>query len=231
MSVTPRSRSEFIGTGTSPTLAEPAGAQTGDVLFAFAVTTAAGAVTPPPGWTTLYAGVSSVSSWVVSWIRRGETAPSLTWGLTGSVPGEFYLVCLQRQEGPLLLHAQSVDGAVTAASTVAPNPPPVTTTLPTGLALCVGQHFNGSVTTGWACAGYTAQTSNPAGADGCVFSKGLVAAGVEDPPLWTTGGALGSNNLWDGATVVFADVPVLTAGYGSSPVVLKKTVPRQQRLT
>lgn len=222
-------RAEVVGTGTSPTVTEPTAAKNGDVLFAFALAAVAGAITRPAGWSPLYLAAASASGWDVSWIRRGETAPNLTWGLTGSVYREVYVVCLQRNgAGPITLHAQSASGAVTDASTANPNPPPLTTTAPTALALCCGQQFGVSATT-WACAGYTVQTSNGSSFDGGLFSKALSVAGIEDPPQWT-GTAPPSSNLWDGATIAFTDEPLLTAGYGSSPPVIPKSVPRQQRL-
>lgn len=223
-------RSEVVGTGTSPTLSEPAAAKNGDVLFAFALSSAAGAVTRPAGWTPLYAAATANVAWDVSWIRRGETAPSLTWGLTGSVYREIYVVCLQSTAGIITLAAQSASGTTGNSALVGPDPPPATPTAPTSLALCMGFHFDGSVTSAWACAGYTAQTVNALGDDGCLFSKALSVAGIEDPPQWTTGASGTLNDFWNGATVTFTDVPPVTPSYTSSPPVIRKTLRRQQQL-
>lgn len=220
-------RSEVVGTGTSPTLAEPAAAKNGDVLFAFALSTAAGAVTRPANWLPLYAATATNTSWDVSWIRRGEVAPSLTWGLTGSVYREVYVVCLQSTTGTITLASQSASGTVGSGTLVGPDPPPTTPTAPNSLALCMGFHFDGSVTSAWACAGYTVQTVNAIGDDACLFSKSLSVAGIEDPPQWTTGGSATISDFWNGGTVTFTDVPKLIPSYTSSPPVIKKQLPRQ----
>lgn len=220
-------RAEVVGTGTSPTVTEPTAAKNGDVLLAFALSTTAGAITRPAGWSPLYVGTAGTTGFDACWIRRGETAPALTWTVTGSVYREVFVVCLQRDgAGPILLHAQSAAGATATGSAVQPNPPPVTSTTPTWLAICVGLNFGATGT--WACANFTARTSGGAAFDGGVFSRALTAPGIEDPPLWS--GTLAGGDLWDGATVAFTDDPFLTAGYASSPAVIKKTISRQQRL-
>lgn len=222
----------MVGTGTSPTVVEPTASKNGDVLFAFALAAIAGAVARPAGWTPLYVASGVNTMWDVSWIQRTEVTPNLTWTLTGSVYREIYVVCLQRNgDGPFRIDAQSASGVFTSAvALTGPNPPPATVTAPSGLALCCGHHFDGSVTSVWACAGYTAQTANALGDDGCMFSKSLAVAGIEDPPQWTTGASAALNDLWNGATVIFTDVPITPGSYTSSPITLKKTVPKQQRL-
>lgn len=206
MAVTVRSKNEAIATGTSPTVGEPAGAASGDLLFAFALCSTAGAVTSPAGWTDIaaFAGTQGTVTWRVSYVQRGGSAPNLTWGLTGSVYYEIYIVCLQAT-APIVLDSQSAAGA-SAVQIPLPDPPSTTAVATASLALCGGLHFSINASNTWtAPAGYAVQTANALGSDGLVCSKTLSASGAENPAIFT--GDLGASNgdMWNGFTVTFAE--------------------------
>lgn len=202
MAVTPRQKSEVAGTGTSPTVAEPAGASNGDVLIALALCATSGAITNPAGWTSLYSGSQTSVIWRVAWIQRGGSAPSLTWGLNGSVYREVFIVCLQAAAA-ITLDSQSAAGTSGSAIT-SPNPPATVAVAATSLAVAGGLNFGESA--GWtASTGYTLQQSNPGGGgnDGTIETKSLSAVGSEDPAVITSGGGTGDG--WNGFTVTFTD--------------------------
>lgn len=192
-------------TGTSPTVAEPAGAAQGDVLIAFGVATVAGAITQPPsGWTQLFRDSQGAFSWVVSYAQRGASAPSsMTWGLTGSVYYEVHILALQPGVNVVRLDAVSAAGSKGNADTHNPDPPSVTALAATSLAVAIGANWAGS-TVAWAHAAYTIRSTNTATLDAVMAVLSLGAPGAQNPAAFT-GEATGLNDWWDGATITFTD--------------------------
>lgn len=206
MSVTVRSRSEVVGTGTSPTLSEPAGASSGDMLVALALSDTAGAITQPSGWTSKYSGTQGGVTWVVSIVARGSSAPNLTWTVTGTVYREIYIVCLQGSS-TVSLDSVSASGGTGNSGTHNPNPPSTTAVATSSLAVAGGINFGGSNTGGWTpSTNYTMQTNNADGDDGIVETRSLISAGVEDPSAVGNVIVGGSKDWWDGFTMTFTDL-------------------------
>lgn len=197
------------GTGTSPTAVEPAAKVNGDVFVALALSAASGAITNPAGWTNLYNGTQTGVTWRVAWIQRGASAPNLTWGLTGSVYREVYIVCLHpTSPGTITLDSQSAAGTSGTGSTN-PDPPTTTAVASSSMAIAGGLNFFGSGTGGWTVStGYTIRTANTNGDDGFLESKALAASGVENPSA--VGNVGGSGDFWHGFTLTFTDVSAST---------------------
>ena len=200
MAVTVRSLREVVGSGTSPTLTEPAGAANGDVLIALSLCVSTNALTRPTGWTELYAGTQNAVMWNVSWVQRGGSAPSLTWTHTGTIWREVFIVCLQ---GAAAITLDSQSAAGTSLTATNPDPPATTAVAATSLAIAGGLNWNGSSAGGYTVSsGYTVQTTNTQTWGGLVQSKALSAAGVEDPNAFTNAT---SSDVWNGFTVTFTD--------------------------
>lgn len=203
--VTWRSTQLATATGTSPTVAEPAGAAQGDVLVAFGIATAAGAITQPPsGWTQLYRDNQGAFSWVVSYAQRGASAPSsMTWGLTGSVYYEVHILALQPGVNIVRLDVASAAGPKGNAVTHDPDPPQFTIAAATSLVVILGANWAGSAVA-WAHATYTIRSTNTAGLDGVMAVLAFASPGVTNPAVFT-GENTGANDYWDGASMSFTD--------------------------
>lgn len=80
------------GVASSVVFTEPSGAAQDDILIALIYFESTGTVTPPAGWSGTFAGTSMsqalsvAATWVASafWIRRGSSAPGLTFTFTSS---------------------------------------------------------------------------------------------------------------------------------------------------
>jgi hypothetical protein len=207
VAVAVRQKSEKIETiSGNTTVTEPAGAASGDALFAYAVADSASSLTKPTGWTDLYSGTQGLSKWLVSWITRGGSAPALTWGVGGtSIYREVYLICLQAAAA-ITLDSQSAAGASGNASNHNPDPPATTAVQSTSLAISGGHNFNGCGAGGWTVStGYTVQTSHGASQEAVIQVKSLSASGSENPAALANVNASGTPDYWEGFTVTFTD--------------------------
>lgn len=226
MAVTFRSKNQTIGSGTSPTVGEPASAASGDALIALAICDNTGNPVKPTGWTDLYSGTSGAADFLVSWIARGGSAPSLTWTLTGSVYREVHILCLTGAV-TLTLDSQSASGSTGSNNldTVDPDPPATVAVATTSLAVAGAFHYSGSNAAWVAPSGYTIRTQNSGGAveDAVMCTKSLSASGSEDPAA-ILGTGLTANGYWNGFTVTFTD-----AGGGASIVPILMAQYRQRR--
>jgi hypothetical protein len=179
-----------VGTAQDATVAEPAGAQPGDLLVALSLCAAAGTLTQPAGWTPVFSGTSAPGAFFkynVSTIVRGAAAPSLTWTTGSSVYREVFVAAV--------LGSTTVEQSaqIASASLDRIDPPSVTTAAADSLALAGGAHWTGSAA--WvAPASYTKRSDNAATYSGVLISRALIAAGAEDPGNLTP--VLGFNDAW-----------------------------------
>lgn len=193
--------------GTSPTVAEPAGAASGDVLVAIAICDVAGAVTLPAGWTTPtgYRATQGVIAFAAGYVARGASAPNLTFGLTGSVNYEIHIVALSPGVNTVSFDSASAAGAVGAGVSHAPDPPATIAVKTTSMAVAGGVNFGGALAGGWgASTGYVIDNAT-AGNDGFLETKSLVASGSENPAAVTNFPTTGVPDWWDGFTMTFTD--------------------------
>lgn len=210
--VTFRSITQFVATGTSPSVSEPTGAANTDMLVAFYLTTAAGAPTFPGTWTSAYNGSSTNTAWRVGYIQRGGSAPSLAFTHTGSIYYELHLMAIQGA-ATVTFDAQSTTGSVVTSSTAAPNPTAVIAVAASSLSIAGGFNFGVSGTNTWgAPAGYAIRTLNTGGIDAVMATKSLAAAGSEDPAIFTLT-SVAADNMWNGFAITFTD-----AGGGGATV-------------
>lgn len=211
MAVTFRSKNEVVGTGTSPTVTEPASAASGDMLLAFYLTTNTGAPTLPAGWTSIYNGSSTNTAWRVGYISRGGSAPSYAFTHTGNIYREAHVMCVQGAT-TITFDAQSTTGSVVTSSSLGPNPTAVVAVAASSLAVAGGFNFGTSGT--WtAPSGYTLRTLNTGGIDVVMATKSLAASGSEDPAVFTIS-AVVADNLWNGFAVTFTDVGAGASTWG-----------------
>lgn len=186
--VTFRSKNEVVGTGGNATVTEPAGATTNDILIALAACANAATLALPAGWTSIYNGTASTTfKYNLAWVRRGGSAPSLTWAVGSSVYREVMVFCYSGCVTSGNPYEASTDGGVT--STAQPDCPSVTTVNANAMVLAFAVQWNGSAS-GWGTpAGYTMRARNTAGDDLVMAEKKVAVAGAEDPALFSNGGA------------------------------------------
>lgn len=212
MAVFVQSRSESVGTLAGPmTLVEPNLAQQGDMLIAFALCQGGSRMSAPLGWTTLYTGtVTNNTDWIVSYINRGASAPSLSWTYTGNVYRECFIVCL-RSDDPnaigIKIDSRSASGT-TGVGPANPNAPATTAVAANVCAISGGMDWGGSTllaTPAWVePVGYALQSDNTPGSDGYLMSAEGLAAGTVDPGQMSGVGTAGGD-FWNGFTVTVTD--------------------------
>lgn len=209
--VTFRSKNQVIGSGTSPTVTEPASCASGDALIALALTPDTGNPAKPAGWTDLYSGTLGSGAvgvdWLVSYIIRGSSAPSLTWTITGSVYREVHVLCLTGAAALVLDSQSSTGGTYTATlNTTDPDPPSTTAVASSSMAVAGALHWAGSSAAWTASTGYTIRTQNTGGTneDGVMETKSVSASGAENPSAILGTGTVNSS-AWHGFTVTFAE--------------------------
>lgn len=210
MAVTFRNATALIGSGTSPTGTEPSGTASGDVLVAFIEVDTAD-VTAPAGWTNLVGGqvTQATTRFLVSYIVRGGSAPSLVWTFTGSVFRELHIIGLQTSGGTITLDSQSAAGGkgTDGASTTQPNPPATVASASSSLSVCGGnQTIAAAIGAAVAPSGYTLRSLNTAAVDTAMATKALSASGSEDPGAFSGFSAGGTHDWWHGFTATFTDV-------------------------
>ncbi len=201
MAVTFRAAALTTNTGTNPAAAtEPAGATSGDMLIAIALVGAV--VSQPAGWTQLFKDTQGSVSWVVSYIARGGSAPSLAWTWTGSAYYEIHVLCLKPGVNTVAFDAVSAAGSK-GNSNHAPDPPAVVAVKAT--TLCVIGGINFGAIAAWTAAtpaGYVIRSTNTGGIDGVMADKSLSASGSEDPAAFAPSVA---GDWWDGFAATFTD--------------------------
>lgn len=201
--VTFRSKVEFIATGTSPTVSEPASCANGNAEIAFYLTTNTGAPTFPAGWVSIYNSSSTNTAWRVGYIIRSGV-PNLGFTHTGSIYYELHIVCLQGA-ATITFDANSTTGSVVTSSTAAPNPTAVVAVAGTSMSIAGGFNFGAGGLNSWgAPAGYTLRSLNTGGVDVVIATKSLIASGPEDPAIFTLTTTT-ADNMWNGFAMTFTD--------------------------
>lgn len=198
-----RSSSHVIATATSATPSEPTGTAQNDLIFANVHCAGAGTITLPAGWLVLTNGVEAFDGFFdysMAVIRRGASAPDLTWQFGSSVYHEVYLHSISGAStaGTALNAVEVMNRA--QGSSGEPNPPSVITSTANDLIVILGVNWSGSGVGGWvAPANYTIRGNNTAGNNGTSATRNsLIAAGAEDPATFT--GASGGGINWDAFT-------------------------------
>lgn len=224
MAIAFRSYAFTTGGGVNPTATEPAGAATNDILYASANATDA-AITLPTGWTQLYSGsqVGGPSNnhtlyWVVGYIRRAGSAPSLqfTYSAGGSVDYyELHLAAYSGVNTTTAIDAVSADGGSGNVDLHQPDASAVVAVAANTIALVTMATWVGADTGGWTPpSGYTLRSDPSAGLAAGIAEKALVSPGSENPGAWANlpAGANNSFQYWDGATITLN--PPAVAGGG-----------------
>jgi len=172
------------GSGTSPTVAEPSGATSGDFLLAlFVVDSPGGTPGLPSGWTSLNSGASSNTHfrYEFGYIVRGGSAPSYTFTHTGTTYRELYVVCYSGVD------ATPIDsqGTEVKTSQTSEKPDPPSTTAVDSAAMAIAAHLmwgGAPASGGWtAPTNYTLRSGNIGGCAGAIADRQLAAAGAENP--------------------------------------------------
>lgn len=189
-----RSSSHIVGTGTDATPSEPAGAAENDIFIAMVHCAAAGTLGLPTGWTELYTGTDPFDGFFdykVAWIRRGSSAPSMTFTTGSSVRREVFVHAISgaiTTGSPIDVHnrAQNTDAD--------PDPPSITTTVDNCLIISFGVCWIGSGATQWvAPTGYTIIGDNTLGnyTFNALRNSLKSPAGAEDPAAFDGSGSGG----------------------------------------
>jgi hypothetical protein len=176
---------------------EPTGTAQNDIMIALALcsdsSTSLGA---PSGWTVVTSGASAGNfKYNLAWIRRGASAPSLTWTMSGAFYREVYILSYSGATPSGTPYGATADGGV-QINVSTPNGPAVTTTAANSLVLSIFVHWSGSGAGGWTKpTGYTQRSDNTSGNDGGAADKAVATSGTsEDPGAWTNQG--GNNVAW-----------------------------------
>jgi hypothetical protein len=198
-----RNRNQVVGTGTNATVTEPASAALNDVFWALAVCGNAATLTEPSGWTVRYSGTATGNTsfkYNLAWIRRGSSAPSLTWTISSSVYREVHVLAYSGVVTSGNPYEASVDGGFSTGTN--PDCPSVTTIDANAMVLAFAVNFFGSSSAWGAPSGYTIRVRNTAGDDCVVAEKKVAVAGAENPAAYTGGG--GTETQWT-ASVALQD--------------------------
>lgn len=193
---------------SNPTATEPTGTTSGDVMVACfgGNESSATAPTAPTGWTTLANNsinlvASDWLSWNLAYIKRGGSAPSLTW--TGGAAGysEVIIFTFRGVDGTTQIDSQSTTGGTGNTSGHNSDPPSTTAVSSSAMAVACGVMWQGNVSGYTASTGYTLPYSG-AGEVTAFEYKSLSASGAENPSAVSgvsTGGA--DHTYWDGFTL------------------------------
>lgn len=205
MAIAFRSASVNALVGTDNTPAEPTGAAENDIFVAIMVGAAALTLGLPSGWSSLYAGSGSVMEFLVGWIRRGASAPSLTFTTVGSNYSEVRIAafsgCLTSGS---VIDSQSASGGTGTATPGYPDPPSTTAVGSACMAVCGGGRWNDFGTSITAPTGYTAVVNNN-DAQALAY-KLLSGSGAEDPSAFGGSKADASGDTWHGFTITLSPV-------------------------
>lgn len=182
--------------GNGATLTEPSGAASNDIFIALAACdTSSTSLGIPAGWTSLLNGTSAgpLFKYNLAWIRRGGSAPSLVWTMSGSFYREVKIIAYSGCVAAGSPVEAQTDGGNT--SVINPDCPSVTTLHSNSYVIAVAVNWGGSSAGGWtAPTGYTNRSSNANGDDTIMSAKKVAAAGAEDPAAYANGS--GSNQTW-----------------------------------
>jgi hypothetical protein len=184
-----RSSSTAEGTANGFTPTEPASAALNDVFIALAFcSTTSTSLGIPTGWTSLASGVATSSyRYNLAWIRRGSSAPSLTWTMSTSAYRGVHLLAYSGCITTGNPYEAFTDGGVTANDSTSLNPPSVTTLSANSWVICGGVDWSGANTTWTAPTGYTKRSEDVSSSqyDGVLADKKIVTAAAEDPAAFS----------------------------------------------
>lgn len=187
MPVAYRSASKSTGaSGGNLTATEPAGAANGDVLVAlFAQDHTTATLNLPSGWTEIGRGTGGAPnfSYVVGWIARGASAPSLTFTSNQTAWREVVIVCLSDA-------AFDAAQIATGTGTNDADPPSATATTASDVAVAMAYYFPGWGASPTMPTGYT-QRAYTLGDGAIAATRALSASGAENPSLFDGGQGTG----------------------------------------
>jgi hypothetical protein len=202
-----------FGLGTNVTGTEPSGTAQDDILVAaFFLDNDGGAPTPPASWNTLTGSpqlsVDSLFQGGVYWIKRGASAPSLTWTWDGdSVYREVIISAWRGVDGTSPINQSAV---TTSGNRGTPDGPAVTPNVNDCAIITVCFHWTGAASGGWTAPtnyniDHTTNTNEGLGLARRILSGG---SGVsQDPGAWSA--AAGTDDCWE---VTLALAPSGAAG-------------------
>lgn len=197
--LTVRSTSYAAGTATDATPSEPTGAAENDILVAIMGCASAGTIGIPSGWTSIEAGTDAFDGFFdysIAWIRRGASAPSLTWTTGSSVYREVQVVCIS---GAITSGSPIEANTGAQGSATQPDGPSVTTLTANAMVLTgfyYGQN-GGSSAGGWTVpASYTLSADNTANNRTCAAVRVMPSTGAENPAAWANSTAVYNWRAW-----------------------------------
>lgn len=199
-----RSSSHVVGTGTNATPSAPSGAAENDIFIGVAHCAAAGTLGLPAGWTSLFAGTDPFDTnydYNFAWIRRGASAPDMTFTMGSSVFREVFVHAFVG----CIATGSPVEASIKAqGSSSSFDPGQVTTVNNNALIFIGGMHWSGSSGGYVAPANYTIRGDNTSGNNSAAASRTslLAASTAEDPATFTNTGGIGN---WQVVTLALSD--------------------------
>lgn len=173
---------------TSSTPTEPAGTVQNDILFMWVVINSSPTITPPTGWTELYA-LSAPNSiqYRLYWIRRGSSAPSYTISWSTSQYNEISVTAWSGVATSGNPYDVTANNTPMSRNPSNPNCPSVTTTVANTVVIAFGVSWGGWSTTAGAPTGYSIAEGGVNGDHNDIGVAYIVKAaiGAEDPPAFT----------------------------------------------
>jgi len=196
-----KATSTVTGTALNATGTEPTGTAQNDIMVAFIICGQLGVLGAPVGWTVLRSGQTGTSEnddhqYMIAYIVRGASAPSLVFTTGTSQPRELYICTFSGENTSTPIDAEGTPAVTPATPTPAtnPDPPSVTPVDAAALAICVGSSWFGSAAGGWGTpTGYTIRSRNVAGDSGVMASKQLSGTAPDNPSAFTNGAGASSN--------------------------------------
>lgn len=190
-------------TGTFST-SEPAGAAQDDILlYASAVFSGSVPITAPTGgWAQAYTNDGSDMSVRVWWVRRGASAPGLSWSVTSA---QTYAESLILAYPGCITTGTPYDDVqgnpVAAANPCNPDPPSATSAGTSRIAVAIGFGWGGEAGGGWtAPSGYTIRESVTAAGQAVSAADKAIGSGAENPAAFGNGVASANNAV--GVTII-----------------------------
>lgn len=231
MAVAFRAESHLYGfTAANVVVTEPTGTAQNDVLILMLHLGGASTGSPaaPTGWTTLYSGTSTQGSgsdngfkFLVSYIVRGASAPSLTCSNGSTFYGEWNVLGFSGCSTSSPIDSQSASGALSTTSSGNFDPPATTAVSSSAMAVCGGLFWDGSATAWAAPTGYTIRSTVNVSNDQALASKLLSASGSENPAAFS-GAAVGTADIWQGFTITLAPSGGAAPSPAPKPLVVQR---------
>lgn len=204
------------------TPSEPSGAAENDILIAWLIHDQGTSATAPSGWTVLNYFDSTSFNGQLAWIRRGSSAPSLTWSFQFSN----FEISLTAWRGCLASGSPINASAYATPTTRNPNNPDcpaVTTTVADTTVIAFGAAW-GESNPFTAPSGYTGRELNAVdNGKICVASKAVASATTENP------GAFGGGNSFSDEVIegTIALAPAAVAGV-AKPALMNSMIRRRR---